>query len=440
MPKSVTFKKGAASVLIWSVIAAAFIGPGTVTTAATAGELFQLDLVWALLFATVSCIVLQEAAARITIGSGFTLGEAISLRFGKNKIKVWLALSVIFGCAAYEAGNMLGAVSGLKLIFNLPAVYSTTAIFLFCGILLWYGTGRILFHFLGIIVALMGILFISAASGIGYSFMDVLMASFQPSFPQGSGLITIGLIGTTIVPYNLFLGSSISKNQSVREMRIGITIAVLIGGFISLSILVAGTAISGMMSFDVLTEALISMKGKYAGTLFGLGLFAAGITSALTAPLASAITGKTLLSNPNRNWSENSVAYRLTWGIVLATGFLFGISNLEPIPVIILAQAINGFLLPFVAVFLLLIVNDKKLMTPETLNKTWLNVMTLLIVLVTIFLGLNNVAKAIIQTFIPELEHRNYLILIGLLALSITIWVGNKIMLQRKNIKNPGER
>ena len=439
MPKSVTFKKGAASVLIWSVIAAAFIGPGTVTTAATAGALFQLDLVWALLFATVSCIVLQEAAARITIGSGFTLGEAISLRFGKNKIKVWLALSVIFGCAAYEAGNMLGAVSGLKLIFNLPAVYSTTAIFLFCGILLWYGTGRILFHFLGIIVALMGILFISAASGIGYSFMDVLMASFQPSFPQGSGLITIGLIGTTIVPYNLFLGSSISKNQSVREMRIGITIAVLIGGFISLAILVAGTAISGMMSFDALTEALIAMKGKYAGTLFGLGLFAAGITSALTAPLASAITGKTLLSSPNRSWSEKSVPYRLTWGIVLATGILFGISNLKPIPVIILAQAINGFLLPFVAVFLLLIVNDKKLMTPETINKPWLNVLTLLIVWVTIFLGLNNVVKAIIQTFYPGPEHSYYLILIGLLALRITIWVGNTIMLQRKNIKNPGE-
>lgn len=432
MPKSVTFKKGAASVLFWSVIAAAFIGPGTVTTATTAGALFQLDLVWALVFATVSCIVLQEAAARITIGSGYTLGEAISIRFGKNKIKVWLAFSVIFGCAAYEAGNMLGAVSGLKLIFNLPAGYSTIAIFIFCSVLLWYGTGRMLVHFLGIIVALMGILFISAASGIGFSFPDVIKASFQPAIPQGAAFITIGLIGTTIVPYNLFLGSGISKGQSIREMRVGISIAVLIGGFISLAILVAGTAISGMMSFDALTQALIAVKGKYAGTLFGLGLFAAGITSSLTAPLASAVTGKTLLSTPNRNWSENSIAYRLTWGIVLTTGFLFGISNLKPIPVIILAQAINGFLLPFVAVFLLLIVNDKKLMTPESRNKQWLNALTLLIVGVTIFLGLNNVVKAIIQAFNPGMEHRNYLVLIGLLALSITSWVGNKIRLQRK--------
>ena len=78
-------------------------------------------------------------------------------------------------------------------------------------------------------------------------------------------------------------------------------------------------------------------------------------------------------------------------------------------------------------------------MTPETINKPWLNVLTLLIVWVTIFLGLNNVVKAIIQTFYPGPEHGYYLILIGLLALSITIWVGNKIMLQRKNIKYPGK-
>ena len=75
-----SIKKGLLSILFWSVISAAFIGPGTVTTASAAGASFDLDLIWALVFATLACIVLQEAAARVTIGSGKTLGEAIAIK------------------------------------------------------------------------------------------------------------------------------------------------------------------------------------------------------------------------------------------------------------------------------------------------------------------------------------------------------------------------
>ena len=62
------------SVILWSVISAAFIGPGTVTTAVTAGSVYQLDLMWAVVFATIACILLQEVSARITIASGLSLG------------------------------------------------------------------------------------------------------------------------------------------------------------------------------------------------------------------------------------------------------------------------------------------------------------------------------------------------------------------------------
>jgi len=338
---------------------------------------------------------------------------------------------VIFGCAAYEAGNMIGAVSGLRLIGNLNSGLLTTLIFIFCGILLWFGKGKKLVQLLGVVVILMAILFISAASGIGYSITDVLKATMKPSVPAGSGIITLGLIGTTIVPYNLFLASGISKGQKLVEMRLGIIVAVLIGGFISLAIMVAGTAVNGEMSFLALQKSIEVMNGKTAGTLFALGLFAAGLTSAITAPLASAITGRTLLSSPTKKWNEKSMPYRLTWMVVLLTGFIFGISDVKPIPVIILAQAINGFLLPFVAVFLLLIVNDNQIIPQRSINKSWLNILTLLIVFVSVFLGLNNLSKAIFSVVGLDNEFPGYVIIIAGISIITTLRIGLKIFTMR---------
>ena len=100
------------------MISAAFIGPGTVTTAAKAGASFQIALLWALVFSTFATVILQEAAARITIASGKSLGEIIALKYqSSSSILSWIVFSAIaFGCAAYQAGNMLGAIEGMKIM------------------------------------------------------------------------------------------------------------------------------------------------------------------------------------------------------------------------------------------------------------------------------------------------------------------------------------
>ena len=87
--------------------------------------------------------------------------------------------------------------------------------------------------------------------------------------------------------------------------------------------------------------------------MLGFGLFAAGFTSAVTAPLASAITLKSLFGNKNpEKWNPGSFYFKLGWGVILITGIGFALGNVKPIPAIILAQALNGFLLPFISIFL----------------------------------------------------------------------------------------
>ena len=390
-----SFKSKLGSVLFWSVISAAFIGPGTVATAASAGVTYNLNLVWVLVFATFACVVLQEAASRITIGSGLTLGQAVAKRLGSDKWKITLGLAVIFGCAAYEAGNLLGAVAGFSLLHDGYEKLALISLFLTSGVLLWFGNIRFLVRLLGIVVAFMGLLFIWLALQTDVQIIDFISSAVTPTMPSGSSLLIVGLLGTTIVPYNFFLGSGISVGQSLNEMRFGLTVAVLIGGAISIAILVVSSEVSGEMSFSTIYHSISLNMGGFTAGFFAFGLFAAGATSTLTAPLASAVTAKSLFATPGKNWEEDGWRYKTVWILVLGFGFIIGIAGFKPIPVIILAQAINGFLLPFIVIFLFLIVNDSTLMSEKTLNGMKGNISMFFIMVLTIFLGLNNVAKVL---------------------------------------------
>ena len=387
------------NILFWSVISAAFIGPGTVTTAASSGANFGFALLWALVFSTFACVVLQEASARITIISGKNLGQAIREQFKDRTSGLFVLLlvlgAIILGCAAYEAGNILGGVAGAALGTGISAQLLTVFIGLAAGLLLYFSSTVVVARVMGVVVALMGIAFLVTAISLGPSLMEILKGSFIPSMPSGSSLLVIGLVGTTVVPYNLFLGSGIAGNQSLKDLRIGLSVAVIFGGIISMGVLVVGTSVSGTFSFDALADTLSTKLGAWASVIFSLGLFAAGFSSAITAPLAAAITAKGLFgSSQSQNWDEHSWRYRMVWLGVLLTGIVFGISNVKPIPVIIIAQALNGILLPFVAIFLITVVNDLGLMGKSNLNGTISNISMAVVVVVTIFLGATNLIKA----------------------------------------------
>jgi Mn2+/Fe2+ NRAMP family transporter len=425
MAKAITWAKGLSSILFWSIISAAFIGPGTVTTAAKAGASFGVGLLWALVFSIIATVVLQEAAARITLASGKNLGQIISLRFSRKKGLKWLVfLAIAFGCAAYQAGNMLGAISGLLLYTELSRQMGTVLIALFCFGLLWIGNYKIIARLLGVVVALMGILFIYVATYTAHSFSDIVLAAVVPGYLEGSGLLIIGLIGTTIVPYNLFLASGISKGQSIREMRVGLVIAILIGGIISIAILLVGTQVNGVFSFPALADTLSERVGKWGLVFFGMGLFSAGLSSSITSPLAAAVTAQSLLGQDQDSWSSRGKYFRYVWGLVLLVGLVFGFLDVKPVPAIIMAQAINGALLPLVAIFLFLIANDKEIIGAQFTNGWFSNIFTLLIVGLSCFLGLNNIVKALANVFGGSLgnQYFYYLALLSFLIVILLFW------------------
>lgn len=427
-------KKRILNVLFWSVVSAAFIGPGTITTAASSGAAFGMGLLWALVFSTLACLLLQEAAARLTMVSGHNLGQAIVHQFDKRRSKpVVLSLvlgAIVLGAAAYEMGNLLGAVAGLRLIFDLPSAMLVLIIAGAAAVILNIPSLKIISTIMGFFVVIMGIGFLITAILVKPSVSDILQGAFIPRIPSSNqaGLLVLGLIGTTIVPYNLFLGSGISdKNQSVSEMRFGLTIAVVLGGLFSMAVLIVGTSVISGFSFEALAAALQTKIGSSGKYLLGFGLFSAGFTSAVTAPLAAAITLTSLFGNNHpEKWKPDSLYFKLGWGIVLVAGVGFAVGNVKPIPAIILAQALNGFLLPFVSIFLFVVINNKRIVGHDTPNHWLLNILMILVIFVTLNLGLNSAAKAFYTVFYPDLvSGANLLIGISIVSglVSVFVWI-----------------
>lgn len=436
------FKKKLLNVIFWSVISAAFIGPGTITTATKAGASYGYDLLWTLVFSTFACLLLQEASARIAIHSGMNLGQAIASRFKNKAARMPILLlvigAIILGSAAYETGNILGSIEGLKLIFHIPQTQIVIGIGLLAFIALSLRSVQTIAKFMGFIVIFMGITFVTTAFFINPPVSEILRGSFIPSMPEdyGAGLLILGLVGTTVVPYDLFLGSGVlDKKQSVSEMRFGISIAIILGGLISMAILVVGTIVEGEFSYIALANKLSLQIEPWVVYIFGFGMFAAGFSSAITAPLASSITAKSIFDKSNsKKWETQSLYYKLVWGGVLFTGLFFGFIQVEPIPAIILAQALNGLILPFISIFIIFVVNDKKLMGKDNLNGWLSNIFLSIIVWVTMILGFTHIMNAISKALnISTYAKYHSIEIVGVISLLLSLTIVYKIYKHRKN-------
>ncbi len=419
--------KNLKSVLFWSIISAAFIGPGTVTTASKAGASFGLSLLWALTFSIIGTCVLQEAAARLSIVSGKNIGQILSEQKERRGIQlIIIFLAVAFGCAAYQAGNILGAVSGLGLFSSFSVKWGVILIFSLGFLLLLTGNYKLIASMLGIVVAVMGFSFIYVALKSEISLLEFGGSIVTPAFPESSEVLIIGLIGTTMVPYNIFLGNGIKHGQELAQMRFGLLIAILIGGIISMAIMVVGTQVTGEFSFDLLRDAIVSSSGSFMGLAFGVGLMAAGLSSSITSPLAAAITAESTFNDERNLWNPKTIRFKAVWMSIMLIGLFIGLLDVKVIPVIIAAQAINGLLLPIVACYLLLIVNKRSILG-EHVNGLFLNIISLAIIGVCFFVGLNNVFSAVSKIFShPEWNTLNLvkglLSILGVVMMSVLVY------------------
>ncbi|WP_456463220.1 Nramp family divalent metal transporter [Lutibacter sp.] len=383
------------------LVAAAFIGPGTVTLCTLAGVKYGYSLLWAMTLSIVATVILQEMSARIGIITQKGLAQVIKEQIKSpilNKITIFLILSaIVVGNAAYEAGNISGASLGVSAIFGNHLYYLYPIIIgVIAFVLLYIGNYKILERSLVFLVIIMSISFLLTAIITKPNISLMLKGMFIPSFPNGSVLTIIGLIGTTVVPYNLFLHASLVKEKwknknDLKFARKDTFIAIILGGFVSMSIIIAASSINGVEiknGID-LAKGLEPLYGNFAKYFLGIGLFAAGITSAITAPLAAAYVARSCFG-----WDVDlkNIKFRMVWFLILVLGVVFSSFKINPIEIIKFAQVANGILLPVIALFLLWIVNKTTVLGTYK-NGIFQNIISGIIILVTIILGFKSILK-----------------------------------------------
>lgn len=391
------FKKIGPGVLV----AAAFIGPGTVTACTLAGVGFGYALLWAMLLSVIATIVLQEMSARLGIITQNGLADAI-----KNELKTpWVRflmlsivlLAIVVGNAAYEAGNIGGAALGMDALFGPEySQYYPIIIGSLAFLLLFFGNYKALEKVFVTLVIIMSLSFLLTALITKPDISALLKGLFVPSIPDGSVLTIIALVGTTIVPYNLFLHASLvsekwKSKEYLQTARKDTFISIALGGIVSMAIVIAASNIPGKEITNVLdlAKGLEPLYGNSATYFMGIGLFAAGVTSAITAPLAAAY-----VANSCFGWNAGlkDVKFRIVWIFILGLGVFFLFFDIKPIEVIKFAQVANGILLPVIAIFLVWIANKKSVMG-EYRNTRLQNILGWGIIILAIILGAKSVFK-----------------------------------------------
>ena len=368
-------------------------------------------LLWAILFSVIATIVLQEMAARLGVVTRQGFGEAIRKELNQPIIKgvaVFLVLgAIVIGNAAYEGGNISGAVLGFEELFfnfgtHINGIYisaSPLIIGIIAFALLITGSSKIIERFLIGLVLMMSLVFLTTAFVTSPDLGEIVRGLLVPTASSDQILTIVALIGTTVVPYNLFLHASIVQKKykhvsQLGDLRRENMTAVILGGIISISIIITSAATlfgdRTINSAADMASQLEPLLGSWSGYFLGAGLFAAGISSAITAPLAAAYAAKGILG-----WEEglSSRRFKTVWMGILFIGVLFSMFGINPVQVIQFAQVANGILLPLIAIFLLYLVNKKSLLG-DYINSRAQNLFGIVVVLVTIlisFRSLNSV-------------------------------------------------
>ncbi|GGG26449.1 manganese transporter [Christiangramia forsetii] len=391
------------------MVSAAFIGPGTVTVCSLAGVNFGYALLWALFISIFACIVLQEMSARLGLITGKGLSECIRGEL-KNPILRLIILSLIFsaiviGNAAYEAGNITGAVLGMEAVFT-SASFKIGALDIniwsvliggIASILLFLGSYKKLEKVFIALVLLMSVAFIFTAFLTKPDLSEILKGFIPGSF--GDGLLTIiALVGTTVVPYNLFLHASLvsekwSGSEYLGTVRKELVFSLMLGGLVSMAIVICAAAsnIENIEDVADLAAGLEPLFGSSATVFLAIGLLAAGITSSITAPLAAAFVVKGCMG-----WKGGmqSKKFKSVWMTIILLGVIFSSLGIKPVEIIQFAQIANGLVLPIIAIFLFWIVNQRSVLG-ENKNNLIQNITGFTVIALSVFLGAKSIFNVI---------------------------------------------
>lgn len=365
------------------VAALAGADAGGVATYSSAGALFGYGQLWTVPVMCLLLIVAQETAARMGCVTGKGFASLIREQFGV-RMSTLAMLALLISNTTVTLSEFAGIASGFAL-FGIPAYVSVPI----AAVAIWALTMSGSYHRIEKILLLISCAFVTyvvAGVMVGPNWGDALNATLIPRFstdPQYFSVL-VANIGTTIAPWMIFLAQSnvVEKNARAEDLpyqRIdtvtGSVVASAISWFIILTtgavLFPAGIAVNGA---EDAASALAPLVGPYAEALFGAGLVGASFLAACVLP---GITSSAICEafgwerGADRSWQEAPVYRGIITAITFLSAVIVIIPNVDLFGIMMLAQVINGVLLPVLLVFMVLIAGDRHVMDRFANGRIW---------------------------------------------------------------------
>jgi manganese transport protein len=352
-----------------------FIDPGNWASNLAAGADYGYALLWMVTLSTIMLIVLQHNVAHLGIATGLCLSEAASIYLKPRYSKIILS-SAMLASISTSLAEILGGAIALNMLFDIPIRAGAVLVTVFVMVMLYSNSYRMIEKWIIGFVSVIGLSFLYELTLVHVDWNSALTGWVTPSFPKGSMIIIMSVLGAVVMPHNLFLHSEIiqSRQWNLKDEKIikkqlnyeflDTLFSMIIGWAINsaMILLAASTFFATKTKVSALEQAdqlLAPLLGNHAAIVFAVALLFAGLASTITSGMAAGSIFSGMFKEPfdiKDNHSRLGVAISLLVGLCI----IFFVSN--PYSGLIISQMCLSIQLPFTIFLQVYLTSSSKVM------------------------------------------------------------------------------
>jgi manganese transport protein len=357
------------------LVTVGFIDPGNWASNLSAGADYGYSLLWMVTLSTIMLIVLQHNVAHLGIATGLCLSEATAIYLKPRYSKLLLS-SAMMASVSTSLAEILGGAIALNMLFSVPVKIGALLVTVFTFIMLFTNSYRIIEKWIIAFVSIIGLSFIYELSLVQVNWNEAIVSWVTPSFPQGSMVIIMSVLGAVVMPHNLFLHSEIiqSRQWNLSDEKVirkqlnyeffDTLFSMLVGWAINsaMILLAASTFFKTRTQVSELQQAnelLIPLLGTNASVVFAVALLFSGVASTITSGMAAGSIFAGMYKEPF-DIKDNHSRVGVSISLVVALGIIFFIGN--PFQGLIISQMILSIQLPFTIFLQVYLTSSEKVM------------------------------------------------------------------------------
>jgi manganese transport protein len=384
------------------LVTVGFIDPGNWASNLAAGATYGYSLLWMVTLSTIMLILLQHNVAHLGIATGLCLSEAATIHIKPRYSKILIS-SAMLASISTSLAEILGGAIALRMIFDIPVRAGALLVTVFVTIMLYTNSYRIIEKWIIAFVSVIGLSFLYELSLVNIDWNSAVAGWVTPSFPKGSMIVIMSVLGAVVMPHNLFLHSEIIQsrqwnleNEKIIKKQLNYEFldtlfSMIIGWAINSAMILLAAATffrtkTPVSELEQANQLLAPLLGSHAAIVFAVALLFSGIASTITSGMAAGSIFAGMNKEPY-DIKDNHSRLGVAISLILALGIIFLISN--PFQGLIISQMILSIQLPFTIFLQVYLTSSSKVMGKyrnSNFSKIMLYSLGIIVTILNIFL------------------------------------------------------